>query len=193
MFSFKKSRILIASILLMLISVWPAASHDMVEEGAVKAAILRNLLKFVDWQTGTPPGQDNPLMVGVIGHDSVQERLVSIEVGATQRPLIAIVTLKDLRQLSAQKERLHVLYIARSAQKLTPEILDVVANSPILTISDDEKFVGCGGIMNFARENNRIRFDINLTAAEGSHLKLSARLFGLARRIIKHEAGRQSL
>ena len=83
-----------------------------------------------------------------------------------------------------------MLDMARSLQKLTPMVFHQVAGQPVLTIADNEESVDSGGVMNFVKENSSIRIGVNLNAAEAGPLRLSARLFRLARRIIKNEAGR---
>jgi hypothetical protein len=47
------------------------------------------------------------------------------------------------------------------------------------------------GMINFMRQNDRIRFDINLDQAEKSRLKMSSRLFGLARVIVRDGVARE--
>ena len=179
---------------LMVLCALPARGREFATEDAVKAAILYNLGNFVNWQTGDESGPNNAIVLGVIGEDSLQKRLASMAgvKGNGSRVPISILAIKNVRELKNQRDRLHMLYISSSARKMTPGILELVAGRPVLTISDDEEFVDSGGIMNFVRENSRIRFDVNLDAADDSGLKISARLFGLARRIIKKNTGEKS-
>ncbi len=44
-----------------------------------------------------------------------------------------------------------------------------------------------GGIINFVLDENRVRFEINVKAAERVHLKLSARLLTVAKLIVTDE------
>jgi hypothetical protein len=50
----------------------------------------------------------------------------------------------------------------------------------ILTVGDTEGFAQSGGIIRFVTENNRIRFRINVDAAEAAHLTISSKLLRLA-------------
>jgi hypothetical protein len=47
-------------------------------------------------------------------------------------------------------------------------------------VGDTEGFAEDGGIIRFVTENNRIRFRINVDAAESAHLVISSKLLRLA-------------
>ena len=52
---------------------------------------------------------------------------------------------------------------------------------PVLTVSDGKGFSLAGGIIELYVEGGRMRFAINLDAADRSGLRLSSRLLGLAK------------
>jgi hypothetical protein len=52
-----------------------------------------------------------------------------------------------------------------------------------------ERFVQMGGMIGFFLEDNKVRFDINLNAAERSNLKISASLLTLAKTVIGSPKG----
>ncbi len=52
---------------------------------------------------------------------------------------------------------------------------------PVLTVSDGKGFSLAGGIIELYVEGGRMRFAINVDAAERSGLRLSSRLLGLAK------------
>jgi hypothetical protein len=51
---------------------------------------------------------------------------------------------------------------------------------PVLTVGETSNFLSDGGMIRFHLDEGRIRFDINLAAAESSHLQISSRLLLLA-------------
>ena len=53
----------------------------------------------------------------------------------------------------------------------------------ILTVSDLERFAASGGMIGFYEEDNKVRFEINLDAAQKRHLQISSHLLNLARRV----------
>jgi hypothetical protein len=61
------------------------------------------------------------------------------------------------------------------------DLLAAVGAAPVLTISDYEHFARMGGIANFVVEDGKLRFAINVDAAQRAHLRVSSQLLALAR------------
>jgi hypothetical protein len=59
--------------------------------------------------------------------------------------------------------------------------LDGIKTLPVLSVSDGKGFSQSGGIIELYVEGGRMRFAINVDAAERSGLHLSSRLLGLAK------------
>jgi hypothetical protein len=77
-------------------------------------------------------------------------------------------------------ERCQVLFIPSSERvRLTP-LLKVVAQRPILTVSDIEGFARRGGILQMYSAASRIRFVINRASAQRAGLRIAAPLLDLA-------------
>ena len=55
-------------------------------------------------------------------------------------------------------------------------------------LADTQGFLEAGGIVNFVIEDNKVRFNINLTASEKSGLKIRSQLLRLAKKVIKDGA-----
>ena len=62
-----------------------------------------------------------------------------------------------------------------------PAGLDGIKTLPVLTVSDRRGFSEWGGIIEMYIESGRMRFAVNVDAAEHSGLRLSSRLLGLAK------------
>jgi len=146
--------------------------------------MLYHFAQFVRWPDNVVPPEQG-LVLGVLGLDPLQEWLLDLAAEGSSTPSIKTVQLGSLQELSVQKHKLQVLYIGRTAQKDLEAILRLLDGVSVLTVSDDELFVKQGGMMNFVRQNSRIRFDLNLDAAARGQLKISSRLYGLARLIVK--------
>jgi threonine dehydrogenase-like Zn-dependent dehydrogenase len=87
-------------------------------------------------------------------------------------------------QMGALK-KCHLLFICPSEKKTVNEIIDLVKNQGVLTVADTQEFLETGGIVNFVIEDNKVRFDINLTASEKAGLKIRSQLLRLAKKVIK--------
>jgi hypothetical protein len=82
-------------------------------------------------------------------------------------------------------KRCHLLFICLSEKKTVNEIIDLVKDQGVLTVSDTQEFLDAGGIVNFVIEDNKVRFDINLTASEKAGLKIRSQLLRLAKKVVK--------
>ena len=85
-------------------------------------------------------------------------------------------------------KRCHLLFICPSEKKTVNEIIDLVKNQGVLTVADTQGFLDAGGIVNFVIEDNKVRFDINLTASEKAGLKIRSQLLRLAKKVVKDGA-----
>jgi hypothetical protein len=87
-------------------------------------------------------------------------------------------------QMEALKQ-CHLLFICPSEKRNLSEIIDLVKDQGVLTVADTQEFLDTGGIVNFVIEDNKVRFDINLTASEKARLKIRSQLLRLAKKVVK--------
>jgi hypothetical protein len=179
------------SLLLLVAGVMPSAGREPASEESVKGAILFNLIRFVEWPSSAVPDPLAPRIVAVFGQDALQKRMVEMAASAELSSRVSVLEVGELGRLKDCRDNIQVLYIARSARQYIPQILDLLESRPVLTVGDGEGFVMQGGMINYVRQNNRIRFDINLDQAEKSRLKMSSKLFDLARVIVIYGAARE--
>jgi hypothetical protein len=145
------------------------------DEYRVKAAIVYNLAKFVDWPPETFASASAPLNVCVLGLDPFGSVLDE----ALHGHLVGGRTM-EVRRITDPDAACHVLFISRSEQKRIPLITDQLKTQSILTISEQEGFAALGGMIELFTEGDRVRFAINIVALEGAHLRASARLREIA-------------
>jgi len=74
----------------------------------------------------------------------------------------------------------HVLFISRSEQSQTAQILKSLAGLNILTVGDTEEFLAEGGVINFRMQDDKVRFEVNVGTAKREELKISSELLNLA-------------
>ncbi len=75
----------------------------------------------------------------------------------------------------------HIVFITQERGEQGREFITAVAGKSILTIGESEGFARSGGVIGFYNEGSKIRFEINLRAAERARLRISSRLLQLAR------------
>jgi hypothetical protein len=148
---------------------------DVAPDVAVKAAFLFNFAKFVEWPA-LPAGA--PLVVCVVGNDGIAAAFVETVRGQNiSGHSFDVGVLPE----SSKWRACHLLFIADAEVRRSAVGLDEVKTLPVLTVSDNKGFSLAGGIIEFYVEAGRMRFAINLDAADRSGLRLSSRLLGLAK------------
>jgi hypothetical protein len=172
---FRAIRLSVVSLVLTatLISVpGNAAENDTV---AVKAAFVYNFAKFAEWPS-LPAGA--PINVCIVGDEGIAAALVETVRGQN----IAGHTLDVWQPQDRATWRIcNLLFIADSETRRSTEALTGIKMHPVLTVSDSKGFSHAVGIIELFVEAGRMRFAINVDAAERSGLRLSSRLLGLAK------------
>jgi hypothetical protein len=82
----------------------------------------------------------------------------------------------------------HLLFIAGAETLAAAGGLDGLKPLPILTVSDGKDFSRATGIIELYVEDGRLRFAINVDAADRSGVRLSSRLLGIAR-VVRNAPG----
>lgn len=168
-----------------LFLAWPSpgwAASVAPNEAQLKATFLFQFVRFVEWPPKAFADDKAPITIGVLGNDPIEGYLEKILRGelAHGRPLV-------LRHLESEEaaRTCQVLFISPSEKNRLNQVLASLKKSHVLTVSDLEDFAAMGGMINFRKENEALRFEINVTAAERAELKIHSRLLNLAK-IVRH-------
>jgi hypothetical protein len=152
----------------------------------VKAAFLFHFAQFVEWPPDTFKDGSSPLTYCTIGEDPVYGVLAQSLSGKT----IGTRALRVLHfKLPREAHGCQVLFVGAGGKKWLGETMASITGQPILTVGETEHFAADGGVIGFVVEASKIRFEINLEAAEKAHLKISARLLALAKTVIGNSKG----
>jgi hypothetical protein len=156
----------------------------VVSEQQVKAAFLFNFIRFVDWPGGTFHDKGAPIVVGVSGNDplskEVEECLRDKSVNGRKLSFKPINWPDEISGV-------HILMVCASEAKSVSAVLAKVKGAPVLTVGETERFAEQGGVINFYISENKVRFEINIDAAQRARLKISSQLLTLAK-IVKEDA-----
>ena len=150
---------------------------------ALKAAFVYNFATFAEWPAdATPPG---PLTICVLGDEVIAGALEGTVKGRAIGGRAVVVSRVKSDALLA----CHVLYLTGFDAKRSQEIIDGLRNAPVLTVSDQHRFAEAGGIAGMFVQDGKMRFAINVEAAQRARLHLSSRLLSLAT-IVKDDNAR---
>ena len=153
-------------------------SRDTSLEYDVKAAFLFNFAKFVEWPEDRPEGDRSALVIGVLGVDPFGGALdAAVRDKTVNGRALSVKRFREVKDLAPCQ----ILFISASETRRLPEILSRLGGTPILTVGEPEAFTREGGIIRFVTEDNKVRFEINVEAAERANLRISSKLLALAR------------
>ena len=155
------------------------AQESAPTEYQLKAAFLLNFAKFVEWPPAAFAEATSPIVLGVLGNNpfgDVLERTVQDKAINSRSVLV-----KPFRS-SVESTNCQILFISTSEKARLPEILASLRGASVLTVGEMDGFTEAGGIINFVRQGNKIRFQINESAAKKAGLKISSKLLSLAAR-----------
>jgi hypothetical protein len=156
------------------------AQQPKPQEYQVKAIYLYNFSKFVQWPAAAQT--NDTFSICVMGHDPFGAALDSALAGEKieQKPMAAR-RITDVQDAA----RCQILFIAASESAHVKQILAAVAKNGVLTVSDVADFSANGGMIQFVIQENKVRFEVNLTAADKAGLILSSQLLKVASAVIK--------
>ena len=170
-------RTLLCAVLLTVAAASSLAQEARISETQIKAAFLYNFTKFVEWPADVFADADDPIVIGILGESPLADALSTIVENrkVNGRP-IAVVNVGTPNDI----ERLQMLFVGKDQDQSVAALLTLVGEDSILTIGETTAFAAEDGAIVFVRESGKLRFEINMTAAERARLKISAELQKLA-------------
>jgi hypothetical protein len=168
-------------LLLALVPARAAETEPTLTRPQVEAAFLYHFGKYVTWPDRAFAAANEPLVIGVLGDDSVAEGLTRT---ISQSKLVQGRPVRIARgRTAAELARCHILFIGASEQSRLAQHFTALEQlrSTALTVGESEDFLGAGGAIRFVVENQKVRFDINAAAATQAGLSISSKLLSLAR------------
>jgi YfiR/HmsC-like len=156
-------------------------------EYRVKAAFIFHFAQLVDWPPDTPIDTENSLFLCTLGEDPFQGTLESSVAGKLiGSRVMRIRHLAEVQDLQSCQ----ILFIGKGQSRRIPAVVAALHNAPVLTVGDIAGFIGAGGMIGFLLQDNKIRFEINLAAANSARLKIGSRLLMLAQTVIREGPGK---
>src|SRR3989442_1769046 len=121
-----------------------AAHADVSPEYKLKAAVLFNFAKFVEWPPKAFADEKSPLLIGVLGDNPFDDALDEIVRGRTinGRPVV-VKKSKRVEDLMS----CHVLFVSASEKGRQGQILAGLGGLNTLTVSDTDGFLAQGGVI----------------------------------------------
>jgi hypothetical protein len=173
--AFLSRRELAAIVVLLLTTVAVAAGGPApLTDAQAKAGFLYNCAMFIAWpSTAMRSGE---LLLGVAGDDQIvvlMNEMNGRQVNGRTLRVRTVKALEDVRDLQ-------ILFVG-DATPSAPAFVARVGDQPVLTVGSMSDFTAKGGVVRLYTEQQRLRFEINMTQADRVGLKVSAKMLGLAK------------
>jgi hypothetical protein len=167
---------------LLLVQGLNTAAQAPATEKQIKAAFLYNFARFVEWPAEVLAHDERPFFICLLGGEAPRQELEQIVSGKfLDRHPIRVTQVRE-----AGTAKCHILFISGDSGQ-TRQWLERLRGSSILTVGESQNFCELGGVINFWRESEHVRFEISPRAAALAHLRLSSKLLRLAR-IVESQA-----
>ena len=168
------------------------AQNDDEKKRALRAAFVRNFLKYVTWPEEAFANEDSPVVLTVIGEataahiqkltegDRVQRRPLVVQ---RLNPPEANAPAEEWKKFKALLAGTHAMYIDHSAERQVRKILEAIGDADVLTVSDASGFAARGGMLGlvYRGDMDKYFFEANLQAIRKTRLAVNARLLDLAK------------
>jgi len=171
-----------ATLLIALIGVicgGPALAQGPTEH-QVKAAFVFNFTKFVEWPTAAFRSSPNTINICLIGEDLLSKALDEVVKGQSVGGRGFAV--RRLTQIP-RDDSCQIAFLGGMDKNRAEQVLAPVKALPILTVVDNEDGGDPGAMIGLVIEDSKVRFNINLEAAEKVGIKLSSKLLKLAKTV----------
>lgn len=149
-----------------------AAEPVQLVEQKIKAGLLYNFLKYTQW----PAPARTTMTVCLLGGDPFDGALAPMSGRTVNEHTIAVRAIDDAKQAGDCA----MLVVHANRKDAWSASRAALAATPVLTVSDLEGFSTQGGMIEFARIDDRIGVKINLETVNAARLQVHDRMLKLA-------------
>ena len=145
---------------------------SLFEEYSLKAAFTLNFARLTRW----PETNKENLSMCIMGNNTMQNAFRIVQDQFINDKLSQLKVINRDREI----KDCQVLFITDMSHNRLRKIYSSARNHAILTISETKDISRSGAIINFIKEGDKIRFQVNVNYAQQAGLKISSRLLKLA-------------
>jgi YfiR/HmsC-like len=159
-------------------AVPPGAAAASYSEDAVKAAYLYRFAGYIDWPADALA--ETPFTIAVFGAPGVADELQRLlPAHPINRGIAQVRQIKRVQDVGSAQ----ILFVGSGHADVLRTLNSSATHQSILVVTDEEGGLNSGSVLNFLTIDRRVRFEISVTAAERSKLKISSDLLSVAVRI----------
>jgi hypothetical protein len=142
----------------------------------VKAVYLINFARFIEWPDKVGRQHDS-FTICVFGPDPFGRTLDITLAGEKIAGRSAVA-----KRISTPQDSLdcRILFVSSAETGSLERMVEAASQQGVLTVSDMPQFANRGGMIQFVTDDKRVRFEVNLAAAQRAGLALSSELLKVA-------------
>lgn len=150
---------------------------EEVQEYQVKAAMVYNMAKYIEWPADAFGSGKAPLTVCSMGRGPFATALERYQGKTVLGHPVAV------RRIAPGDEvgECHLLVVSGIERRHLPSVIDQARRRSVLTVGDLTDFARAGGVIGLVEQEGRVRFEINVKAAQQTGVKISSQLLKLAK------------
>jgi len=160
-----------------MLCITTVSYSDDVNESELKGVLLLKLPLFIEWPIDAFKNEKNLFSIGVFGNSEITKALKSFEGDTIKGKKIIIRSFNKISDI----KQCHIVYICPTDIETIKKILKNYKGKPILFVGNQENFAKIGGIINFYKQEDRIKFEINVDNSNFAGLKISSKLLKLSK------------
>lgn len=153
-----------------------SAGGSISKEYQLKAAFIYNFAKFVEWPAQSFARADSPIVIGIVGVNPFGDELANSIKG--RRINGRAVVIKSVSH-PASAQGSHILFVSAGEAAGFGGMMGSLGHG-VLLVGETPQLASQGGVIIFKLMEDKLRFEINMAAADRSGLKISSQLQKLA-------------
>ena len=157
----------------------PISASAQATEPDLKAAIISNMLLFVQWPARSSFTAEQ-ITICYQGRGPVVGALIALDGKDIKGKVLKIVEIAQINATDCQ-----ALYISPGNAAILAKTLAQIGSSPVFIAADSPNYFRHGVMLNLELVSGRIVFDIDLNSVQKSGLQLSSKALRLARQVIE--------
>ena len=166
---------------MVFLSLTVLAEEDPIAEDTLKAVYSFKFAMFADWPDSKLSNNATTLGFCIVGKNPFgRSALEAIEGKQVKEKSLRIEFFESGLLPDDALNDCHILFVSQSETIRLRNILKSLRHRPILTISDIEGFSSQSGMITLIKSDDRIQFEINLSAIKRAGLSLSSKIIELA-------------
>jgi hypothetical protein len=134
------------------------------EELQIKAGLIALQCRLWTWPPGAAPAPGMPFKLGVLGKDPFQQDAVNHLTKSAAGQNLVVERFADIEAC----QPCHILFVSQAAD--LPAALVKVQGQPVLVITHAPGLAKQGAVLNLVVVQNRVKMEINMSAARNAGL-----------------------